>query len=91
MEKIVPDTSVLINGALSRLIEASEIRDCELIIPLAVIDELQAQASKGKDIGLKGLEEIRRIREIAGEKNIRIRFSGERPSLDDIRLARSGR
>ncbi|MEM2188317.1 MAG: hypothetical protein QXG35_03180 [Nitrososphaerota archaeon] len=91
MEKIVPDTSVLINGALSRLIEASEIEDCELIIPLAVIDELQAQASKGKDIGLKGLEEIRRIREIAGEKNIRIRFSGERPSLDDIRLARSGR
>ncbi|MCC6023850.1 MAG: hypothetical protein LM600_04040 [Thaumarchaeota archaeon] len=91
MEKIIPDTSVLINGALLRLIEAGEIRDCELIIPLAAVDELQAQASKGRDIGLRGLEEIKRIREISGEKGIRIRFSGERPSLDDIRLARSGR
>lgn len=91
MEKIIPDTSVLINGALSGLIEAGEIRDCELIIPLAAVDELQAQASKGRDIGLRGLEEIKRIREISGDKNIRIRFSGERPSLDDIRLARGGR
>lgn len=91
MEKIVPDTSVLINGVLSRLIETGEIRDCELIIPVTAIDELQAQASKGKDVGLKGLEEIKRIREIAGEKNVRIRFSGERPSLEDIRLARGGR
>ena len=91
MEKVIPDTSVLINGALLRLIEAGEIRDCELIIPLAAVDELQAQASKGRDIGLRGLEEIKRIREVSGEKGIRIRFSGERPSLDDIRLARSGR
>lgn len=91
MEKIIPDTSVLINGVLSRLIEAGEIKDCELIIPLAAVDELQAQASRGRDIGLRGLEEIKRIREVSGEKNIRIRFSGERPSLDDIRLARSGR
>jgi ATPase len=91
VEKIIPDTSVLINGALSRLIEAGEIRDCELIIPLAAVDELQAQASKGRDIGLRGLEEIKRIREISGDRNIQIRFSGERPSLDDIRLARSGR
>ncbi len=91
MEKIVPDTSVLINEALSKLIEAGEVRDCELIIPLAVIDELQAQASKGRDIGLKGLEELKKIREHARDMNIQIRFSGERPSLDDIRLARSGR
>jgi ATPase len=91
MEKIVPDTSVLINEALSRLMEAGEMRDCELIIPLAAVDELQAQASKGRDIGLRGLEEIKRIRELSGDKNIQMRFSGERPSLDDIRLARSGR
>ncbi|MCD6312610.1 MAG: hypothetical protein J7L79_02205 [Thaumarchaeota archaeon] len=91
MEKIVPDTSVVINGALTRLIESKTPGECEVIVPLAVIDELQAQASKGREIGIRGLEELKKVREIAGDKGIRVRFSGERPSLDDIKLARSGR
>jgi len=90
-EKAVPDTSVLINGALSRLIESGKLSEGELIIPLAVVDELQAQASRGKDVGLRGLEELRRIRALAEERGLAIRFSGERPSLEDIKLARSGR
>ena len=89
--KVVPDTSVIINGALSRLIESGKLSECELIIPIAVIDELQAQASRGRDIGLKGLEELRRIRALAEERGLVIKFSGERPSLEDIKLARSGR
>lgn len=91
MEKIVPDTSVIINGALTRLLESRNHEECEIIIPLAVIDELQAQASKGREIGIKGLEELKKTRELAEEKGVRVRFSGERPSLDDIKLARSGR
>ena len=90
-EKAVPDTSVVINGALSRLIESGKLSEGELIIPLAVVDELQAQASRGKDVGLRGLEELRRIRALAEERGLTIRFSWERPSLEDIKLARSGR
>ena len=91
VSRIVPDTSVIIKGKISELIESGELDGCEIVIPLAVIDELQAQASKGREIGIHGLEEIKRVRELAGSRGISIRFSGERPGLEDIKLARSGR
>ena len=90
-DKIIPDTSIVINGRLSSLMESGKLIECEIIIPLAVIDELQAQASKGRDVGFRGLEEVKKIREIAEERGIGIRFSGERPSIEDIKLAKSGR
>jgi len=90
-EKIVPDTSIVINGRLSRMIEGGELGECEIIFPIAVLDELQAQASKGRETGFRGLEEIKRIRRLAEERGISIRFSGERPGLEDIKLAKSGR
>lgn len=89
--KIVPDTSVVINGKLTEYLQSEESKECEVIIPVAVVDELQAQASKKREPGFIGLNELKRIRDICAEKNIPIRFSGERPSLEDIKLARSGR
>ncbi|MEM2665956.1 MAG: ATPase, partial [Nitrososphaerota archaeon] len=89
--KIVPDTSIVINGKLTEHLQSGELKECEVIIPIAVVDELQAQASKKREPGFIGLNELKRIREICAEKNIPIRFSGERPSLEDIKLARSGR
>ena len=89
--KIVPDTSIIIDGKISKMLEKDELKDIEIIIPVAVLDELQAQASKGKETGFIGLTELKKIREICEKKNISIRFSGERPSLEDIKLARSGR
>jgi len=90
-ERIVPDTSVLINGILSSLIEKNEIKNVEIIIPEFVIDELQAQASKGLVIGFKGLEEIKKIRSFSKEKDIKITSAGRRQTLEEIKLARSGR
>ena len=91
MEKIVVDTSIIIDGEITKLIESDNLKDCEIIIPVAVLDELQAQASQNKDYGFVGLEEIRKIRELAATKDIILRFEGERPSMDDIKLARHGR
>lgn len=65
--------------------------DTEILIPLAVLDELQAQASKGREEGFLGLDELKKTREICGKKKIKIRFTGERPTLEEIRLAKSGR
>jgi ATPase len=90
-EKIVPDTSILINGTLSALLERDGIKNVEIIIPEFVIDELQAQASKGLVIGFKGLEEIKKIRSLSKEKNIKIKSAGRRQTLEEIKLARSGR
>ncbi len=91
LEKIVVDTSIIIDGEIAKLIEAGKLKDCEIIIPVAVLDELQAQASRSKEYGFVGLEEIKKIRRLSEQNNITLRFEGERPSMDDIRLAKSGR
>lgn len=89
-KSIVPDTSVLIIGYLSDAISKGEIETEKIILPKAAISELQNQASKGLKIGIDGLEEISKLREISAFKNIEIIVYGERPGLEEIRLAKSG-
>ncbi|MDW8063192.1 MAG: HAD-IA family hydrolase [Candidatus Caldarchaeum sp.] len=90
-QRIVPDTSAIINGSLTQLVETGQIDGAELIIPAAAIDELQAQASQKREPGFVGLNELKKIRSLAPQHNITIRIAGERPSLEDIKLARKGR
>jgi len=91
MDKIVVDTSIIIDGEITKLIESGKLKDCEIIIPVAVLDELQSQASQSKDYGFVGLEEIKKIRELTEKNNMTLRFEGERPTMEDIKLARHGR
>jgi len=91
-EKIVPDTSVIVDGKLSKMIEEGELDSAEIIIPEMVLDELQAQANRGLEIGFDGLNEIKKLREIAEKnKNFKIRGVGRRPTEEEIRLAKKGR
>ncbi len=89
--KLVLDTSIIIDGKVSRMLEYGELNKCEIIIPIAVLDELQAQASLSREQGFIGLNEVKRLRELCSSKGITLRFEGERPSMDDIKLARHGR
>jgi ATPase len=91
LNKICVDTSALIHGKITELIKSHKLDNSELIIPEVVIGELQAQAAKGKEIGFIGLEEIKKIRELVDEHKINLKFIGERPSYEDILLAKSGR
>ena len=92
VSKIVCDTSIIIDGKISKMLEENEFEGLkEIIIPRAVLDELQAQASKGREPGFIGLDELKKIRALCEEKSINLRFSGERPSLEDIKLAKGGR
>jgi ATPase len=52
---------------------------------------LQSQASSNKEYGFVGLNEIKKIRDQSSMKDISLRFLGERPNIDDIRLAKRGR
>ncbi len=88
---LVPDTSILIQGKLSKLIKEGEIRPRKIVISRAVVDELQAQASRGREIGFDGLEEIKRLRRSSKDKDISIEFTGQRPTLEEIQLAKKGR
>ncbi|MDI6826264.1 MAG: PINc/VapC family ATPase [Candidatus Aenigmarchaeota archaeon] len=92
INKLVVDTSIIIDGKISEMLEKDEFEGLEdIIIPLAVLDELQAQASRGREPGFVGLDEIKKIRKICEDKKIDLRFTGERPSLEDIKLAKGGR
>ncbi len=91
MSKIVIDTSVIINGYITKQIESNIIRDTEIIIPAAVLDELQSQASQKKEQGFTGLNEIKKLQNIAKDHGILIKIEGTRPSLDDVRLSDRGR
>jgi len=91
LSKIVADTSVIINGQLVSQIESGSIRNFEIIIPQAVFDELQSQASKKKEQGFIGLEKIRKLKSLSGSYGLSIVVSGTHPSSDDVKLASSGR
>ncbi len=88
MSKILPDTSVLIEGVISDLITKEKIE--EVIIHEASLAELEHQANEGKSIGFLGLEEVKRVRQICEEKNIKISFMGQRPKSNDIKYATIG-
>jgi ATPase len=91
-KRYILDTSILIGTYIRSKIANDEItRGSEIIIPIAVLDELQSQASDNKDHGIAGLEEIRKLRELCENKGVLIQFTGQRPTLDDIRLAKKGR
>ncbi len=87
----VTDTSAIIEKILSTRIKNKKITSGRIMIPHAVIAELENQANKRKEIGLIGLEEIQELREITEKnKKFSIEFLGQRPTEHQIRLAKSG-
>ncbi|WFO76346.1 Flp pilus assembly complex ATPase component TadA [Desulfurococcaceae archaeon MEX13E-LK6-19] len=88
-EIYVPDTSALIEGAVSRLIEEGKIRG-RIIIHKAVLAELEHQANQGRATGYAGLNEIKRIRSYAEKGLISVEIAGEKPRPYDIRMAGLG-
>ncbi|MCK5660436.1 MAG: Flp pilus assembly complex ATPase component TadA [Methanosarcinales archaeon] len=88
--KLVPDTSVIIDGRISREIEGQNAEGIEVIISKALIAELEAQANKGKETGLKGLEELKKLSAMAKEGRIGVSYQGERPNMEQIKLASVG-
>jgi len=84
-ERYVVDTSAIINRFLPRLIKKG--LKGELIIPNAVMAELENLANKGLEEGFVGLEEVAKLHK---EKGIRVHFQGSRPGEMQIKYAKSG-
>ncbi len=90
IEKLVPDTSVIIEGLLSKRITSGEIAVGTVVIHEAVIAELEHQANTNKTIGFLGLEEIEKLKKLSEEKGFAVQFEGLRPRPEEIRHARLG-
>ncbi|MGB8218140.1 MAG: PINc/VapC family ATPase [Candidatus Methanoperedens sp.] len=87
---IVPDTSVIIDGRITAKLKAGEFKNARVIVPEALVSELEAQANRGKETGFKGLEELKELSDMAKNMEIRLEFTGKRPSLEQIKLASAG-
>jgi len=88
--KYVPDTSVLVDGRITELIERNELVDPEVIIPEAVIVELEVMANKGLDTGFAGLEELRKLSRMASDGKIEMKYTGPRPTPEQIEVSHTG-
>ena len=89
IEKLVPDTSVIIENVVSKKL-GKEFNVNEIIIHEAVMAELEHQANLGKEIGKFGLDELNNLRELSKKLKFSIRYSGRRPNASEIRNASLG-
>ena len=89
-ESIVPDTSIIIEGVLSKRFADKKIAAKKIVIHEAVLSELEHQANMNNQIGFMGLKEISTLREISKKSGFDIEFSGKRPSATEIKYAKLG-
>jgi ATPase len=72
------------------MIKTGEYNGASIIIPEAVIAELEAQANQGREIGFSGLTELQALCRLADEGTIELKFVGVRPTLEQVKLASGG-
>ena len=90
MKTIIPDTSAVIIGAVSKIIEKEDLDYPEIIVPEAVVCELEHQANADRKEGINGLNELKHLQYLQKEGRIAVSFKGKRPTNYDIKYAKSG-
>ena len=90
MKRIIPDTSAVIIGAISEIVKKEDLDYPEIIVPEAVVCELEHQANANRNEGHKGLKELQKLQRMQYEGELAIDFKGKRPTNYDIKYAKSG-
>ena len=80
IKRIVPDTSAIIEGNVEKIIKEKGLNYPEIIIPEAVIAELEHQANNQRPTGIRGLENVKKLQDLAEIGEIAIRITGRRPT-----------
>ncbi len=87
---VVPDTSAVIDGRVSERVDDGTYEDVRLLVPEAVVGELESQANDSLDTGWEGLEELQRLAGFADEGRISVEYVGRRPSGSEKGAAAEG-
>ncbi|QCC48643.1 PINc/VapC family ATPase [Halobellus limi] len=87
--KIVPDTSAVIDGRVSERVESGEDAG-PILVPEAVVGELESQANDGLDTGWEGLEELQRLAVLADDGAVDVRYVGRRTKPSEATGAHEG-
>jgi len=90
IEKIVPDTSAIIEGTITKLMDKKDLDYPEIIVPEAVVAELEYQMNIGHMVGKKGLNELKKLQKLADSGELAISFTGKRPNNYEISLSKTG-
>jgi len=82
---VVPDTSAVVDGRVSERVDGGSYAGATVLVPEAVVDELEAQANDGYDPGWDGLSELQRLAELsdAGEIDLEYVESGDGRGADE--------
>lgn len=81
---IVPDTSVIVDGRITKLVKR-KFKHCKVVIPEAVVAELEHQANQGRESGFKGLDELNLLRKYSKEGLIELEYFGSRPKRNELK------
>jgi len=84
----VTDTSAIISQFLKKLIYKG--LSGKIMIPNAVMAELENLANKGNEAGFRGLDEVANLHKLKHKYNFTIFFEGLRPTEHQIKFAKSG-
>lgn len=90
-ETIVPDTSVIVDGKLTELVEMNKLQNVEILVPEFVVEELESQANSGREKGHAGIEELQTLQDYTESQDIELSYIGGRASDEDIERAEEGR
>ena len=77
---IVPDTSAVIDGRVSERVESGTLDDTDVLVPEAVVAELESQANDGIETGWNGLAELETLVDLADDGQIDLEYIGRRPA-----------
>lgn len=88
-KRFVLDTSVIIERVASKYIKKGKLKGT-IIIPNAVVAELEHQANLNQETGFLGLDELAELNKLSKEGKIKLEFQGNRPSLSQVKGAKLG-
>jgi ATPase len=76
--KVVPDTSVVVDGRVSERVESGAYEGATVLVPEAVVGELESQANAGHETGWDGLAELQRLAALVDEGRLDVEYVGRR-------------
>lgn len=81
MDRVLPDESVLESGQMVRLVRNGVLDGCQIVVSAAVSEQLRRKAARGRDAGLREMEQLRTA---ARSRGIPVENLDDRPGpLDD--------
>ncbi len=83
VEVYVPDTSVITNGMLRKLIINGNVKG-KLVILKELVDYFEALAKEGRSLGLLGLEELRMIKVACKSRGVELGIAFTNKKVEDI-------